>query len=109
MSRFPCGSLSLVLASVVVVTAPSVGRTADPSPDLAQKAKAVLETNCYRCHGQDGHAEVGVYVLDRERLVARKKIAPGDAAKSKLYKAVVSGDMPLPGESPRPTKDDVEV
>jgi len=79
--------LALVLAGVSGL--PSTGRPADPDPALARKAQDILKANCYRCHGQNGSVEGGLnYVLDVKTLVARKKIVPGDPAKSRLLKRV---------------------
>jgi mono/diheme cytochrome c family protein len=50
---------------------------------LAQHAREILQANCYRCHGNDGANEGGLnYILDRQRLVSRKKIVHGDPDKS---------------------------
>jgi tetratricopeptide (TPR) repeat protein len=79
---------------------------------LARQAHDILKANCYRCHGQDGAVEGGMnYVLDFKTLVVRKKIIPGDAAKSKLYKRLTSDDDPMPpiDEKARPTKDDIAL
>jgi tetratricopeptide (TPR) repeat protein len=79
---------------------------------LARQAHDILKAHCYRCHGQDGAVEGGMnYVLDFKTLVARKKVIPGDAAKSKLYKRLTSDDDPMPPseEKPRPTKDDIAL
>ena len=88
-------------------------RAADPDPaELAKKAEQVLKTNCHRCHGQDGANEGGFnYVLDRQQLVNRKKVFPGEPAKSRLYLRVSSADDPMPpdAETPRPSKDDIAL
>ena len=80
--------------------------------DLAKKAQVVLRTNCYRCHGQDGANEGGFnYVLDRRQLVNRRKIVPGDAAKSKIMRRVLHPVDPMPPveEKTRPSKDDIAL
>jgi hypothetical protein len=70
---------------------------------LARQAHDILATYCYRCHGKDGTAEGGLnYVLSRDKLVARKKLVPGSAQQSKLYRRVSRGEMPPEGEEPRP-------
>ena len=70
-----CASLVILFA----VTGPL--RAAEVPPDLSKKALAVLNTNCHRCHGQAGAVEGGMnYILDREKLLLRKKIVPGQAA-----------------------------
>jgi cytochrome c553/outer membrane protein assembly factor BamB len=78
--------------------------------DLAVKATAVLNANCRRCHGQDGTAEGGMnFILDPAKLVARKKIVPGQPDQSLLYKRLSTGKMPPAGEQPRPSAADVAV
>jgi mono/diheme cytochrome c family protein len=71
-----------------------------PSPaDLHAQAQTILKAACYRCHGQDGAAEGGFnYVLDTEKLIARRKLVPGDPAKSTLLRRIENGSMPPPGE-----------
>jgi hypothetical protein len=49
------------------------------------------------------------YILDRDRLVARGKIAPGKAAESSLLKRMQAGKMPPPDEAPRPNADEIKV
>ncbi len=68
----------------------------------ARDARAVLEEHCVRCHGRDGAAVKGVFVLDRDRLVASGVVVPGDAG-SRLLRAVESDAMPLGGP---PLSDD---
>jgi len=78
--------------------------------DLAVKATAVLNANCRRCHGRDGTAEGGMnFILDPAKLVARKKIIPGQPDQSPLFKRLSTGKMPPPGEQPRPSPTDVAV
>ena len=52
---------------------------AEAPADLARKARAVLEKHCYPCHGKDGKAEAGVFVLSRHRLIDRKNCGPSPA------------------------------
>jgi WD40 repeat protein len=98
----------LSILSVLAVAMPV--RAADSPADLSKKALAVLNTHCHRCHGQEGAVEGGMnYVLDREKLVLRKKIVPGHAEQSPLYKKVAADKMPPSGEQPRPTPADVAL
>lgn len=98
--------LSAVVA-LVVVAAPAWG--SDEGPRLAADAHAVLKTRCYRCHGQDGSTEGGLnYVADLAKLVARKKVVPGDPGKSRLFKRIEEGSMPPPGEPEQLTAAEVE-
>ena len=70
--------------------------------------RAILESNCHRCHGQEGSVEGAMnYVMDLGKLVARKRIVPGDPASSRLLKRIVDGTMPPPGEMPRPSAADI--
>src|SRR5579884_478537 len=96
-----------VLFAGLLVAAPARGADGDGG-ELAKKAHAILKAYCYRCHGQDGALEGGMgYVLDRDKLIARRKVVPGQPDSSSLLKRVVSGKMPPPGEKPRPGADDV--
>jgi hypothetical protein len=70
---------------------------------LAREAHQILRTHCYRCHGEQGAAEGGFnFILDRDRLVAREKLLPGDPERSKIIRRIVQGEMPPEGETPRP-------
>jgi hypothetical protein len=97
----------MLVLSVSLIT--SAGYAEDAA-ELARKARAVLETHCHRCHGKDGTVEGGMsYILDRDRLVARGKIAPGKAAESPVLKRMQAGKMPPPDESSRPSADEIKV
>jgi FKBP-type peptidyl-prolyl cis-trans isomerase len=84
--------------------------------DLASKTKTILQTNCYRCHGNGGSKEGGFgYVLDQPQLLASKKVVPGDLNGSKLYQKLVKKQMP-PSEdddgnpiTQRPSADDIDI
>ena len=81
-----------------------------PVPSLAARARQVLQTYCHRCHGRDGSNEGGFnYVLDRDQLLRRKKVVPGDPGRSRLFRRLTSDDEPMPpeDEKPRPGKEDV--
>jgi mono/diheme cytochrome c family protein len=96
--------IALLAAGVLV---PGASR-AEPGPDLARKAKQVLQTHCHRCHGQDGAVEGGFnYVLDLGKLAARKKVVPGNPDASSLLRRIKNGTMPPPDEGPRPSEADV--
>ncbi len=80
--------------------------------ELAGKARQVLQANCYRCHGQDGAVEGGMnYVIDLAKLVAHKKVVPGEPAKSKIYKRLTSKTNPMPPEEEktRPSPADIDM
>jgi mono/diheme cytochrome c family protein len=97
-SRLPLAALFAVFA------APAAAQ----EPQLAEKARAVLKTHCYRCHGQEGAVEGGLnYVADLGKLVGRKKVVPGNADESRLFKRMADGTMPPPDEQPRPSEADL--
>ncbi|HEX3147821.1 MAG TPA: c-type cytochrome domain-containing protein [Gemmataceae bacterium] len=74
---------------------------------LAKKAQDVLKTHCYRCHGAEGNVEGGMnYIADLDRLVVRKKVVPGKADESPIYKRVAAGTMPPPDVKTRPSESD---
>jgi formylglycine-generating enzyme required for sulfatase activity/mono/diheme cytochrome c family protein len=82
---------------------------AENKADLAKKAKAILLTNCYACHGRNGANEGSFnFVLDREQLVRSKKVIPGQPRKSRLFQKVSLDEMPPDTvKAPRPSDKDV--
>jgi tetratricopeptide (TPR) repeat protein len=60
---------------------------------VASRTKEIFETRCFKCHGLNGQAEAGVFILDRERLVAERQVIPGDKS-SKLLRLIETGFMP---------------
>jgi cytochrome c553 len=79
MNRFLLFLLLLTLSA-------HAAHAAELDPELTKKAVAVLERNCFRCHGKDGSNEGGVdYILDVKKLIDKRKVVPGAAEKSRLY------------------------
>ncbi len=98
------------LALLAVACCLTAVRADDEHTVLARKAQNVLKANCYRCHGQDGAVEGGMnYVLDLDKLVARKKVVPGQPDKSPLYNRVINNIMPPGDEQPRPSDADKAI
>lgn len=96
----------LIIAAMFLVSSP--GARAHDSDALAKNAERILKTHCYRCHGQDGAAEGKFnYVLDVRTLIAREKVLPGNALKSKLYTIIDKKRMPPEDEQPRPSEADI--
>src|SRR5713101_1981279 len=105
--RISIRSGSMLLVAVALTCA---ARADDDKTALARQAQTILKTNCHRCHGQEGANEGGFnYVLDRQRLVAGRKIVPGDSAQSRLFKKLKKEEMPPEDEKPRPTQADIGV
>jgi len=97
-------SIALMLLAVAPVAA------ADPKAELADKALGILKTHCYRCHGEAGAVEGGFnYVADLDRLVNRKKVLPGKAEESSVYKRIANGSMPPPDVKSRMSDADKAV
>ena len=93
-----------LLTAAFLAAAPARGQD---TARLATAAQAALAKSCARCHA-GGEAEGGFgFVLDAKQLVQRKKVVPGDAAKSRLFKRVQAGEMPPEDEKPRPTPGEV--
>ena len=91
--------LALVAPALLLAIA-SPSRAADEPMELAAKAQAVFKAHCYKCHGQDGAIEGGMnYIADLGKLVARKKVVPGDPAAS-----AGSSSASTTAPCPRPTR-----
>ncbi len=106
MTSVPLSRILIGVALLSALVVPARGADAQ----LALKARKTLEAHCHRCHGQDGAVEGGFnFVLDRDKLVARKKVVPGDADASSLFRRVAAGKMPPPDHHPRPTTADVAL
>jgi mono/diheme cytochrome c family protein len=100
----------LFLMGALLLIVDGRAQAEDQPTALARQAEAILTANCHRCHGQDGTVEGGMnYILDRDKLLARKKILPGRPADSPLFKRVASGKMPPPDEQPRPSPSDLAI
>src|SRR5437588_11669891 len=101
-------AVGILLGFLAPLCAASAGER--EQADLAHKAKAILKANCHRCHGQDGANEGGFnFVLDARQLVNRRKVVPGDPAKSRMLRRIADPDDPMPpaDEKVRPSKDDI--
>ncbi|MBV9124664.1 MAG: WD40 repeat domain-containing protein [Planctomycetes bacterium] len=101
-STWPVGFLVLAFGPV------GFGNAAANSEILGQKAQGILQTHCSRCHGPDSLGKGGMnFILDRDRLVARNKIVPGNPGSSKLFQRIETGDMPPRSARTRPSKEEV--
>src|SRR5204862_1742459 len=88
---------TLLPLALLWVADPGTARAGEPG--LAAKARAVLQAHCFKCHGQEGAAKGGFgHVLDREKLVKRGQLLPGNVALSELYRRVAKGELPPAGK-----------
>jgi WD40 repeat protein len=103
--------LILAILAVITETLPAASPPVSvPQSELASRAGAIFRKVCYRCHGEDGAVEGGLnYILDRDMLVARRKIVLGQPEKSPVYRRLVKGTMPPAGQLPRPTSEEVAL
>src|SRR5256885_1078179 len=89
----------LLLVCMLCLPATAAGADEPKKDELARKVRQVFERHCYRCHGNDGANEGGFnYVLDRRRLLERRKVVPGEPGKSRLFRRLSSDDNPMPPE-----------
>jgi mono/diheme cytochrome c family protein len=86
----------LLLGAVAAALVTATAVLSEPEPWTANQVRDLLSRRCYACHGKNGAAARGIFVLDRERLIASGVLKPGDPA-SPLLRAVESGAMPLGG------------
>ncbi len=82
-----------------------------PSPGLAAGVKELFRTRCLECHG-GAKTEAGVKILDRQVLLAKRKIVPGNPDGSKVFQVITSTDenvyMPPKGQ-PRLRSEDIDL
>jgi WD40 repeat protein/mono/diheme cytochrome c family protein len=88
---------------------PTIGAGDDTLP-LAGQAKAILQTNCAGCHGGGKATKGGFgFVLDRDLLVSRLLVTPGQSAQSDLFVRIQQGEMPPPSKKQRPSDAEVAI
>ncbi len=110
MQPNPC-ALGAFLLVHALFAAGACGTESDQQA-LARKARDILKTNCYRCHGQDGANEGGFnFVADLGQLVQRRRVIPGDPGKSKIMRRITDPNDPMPPaeEKTRPSPDQVAL
>src|SRR5262249_33159908 len=79
-------------------------------PLLAQKVQDLLKAHCARCHGPESPGKGGLnFILDRDRLVVRNKLVPGNVAGSRIYQRIADGEMPPEGAKARPGAADLAL
>ncbi|MBC7815288.1 MAG: cytochrome c, partial [Planctomycetaceae bacterium] len=99
--------LCFLVAAVLGLVATRTSSAESPT-ELAQKAKAILQAKCHSCHGEGGSSDGNInFMLDRNRLVKRRKIVPGKSVESVLFRQVKTGTMPK-GDEPL-SKDEIDT
>ncbi|MFG0295621.1 MAG: SUMF1/EgtB/PvdO family nonheme iron enzyme [Maioricimonas sp. JB045] len=98
-------SRSRTAASILAVTLLALALpTVSSAATVAEQAREILKTNCYRCHGEDGASEGGLGdILDVRKMTAREIVKAGNPAASLLLERIIDGDMPA-DDDPLPQK-----
>lgn len=95
----------LLLAAGVALPASAGAQT-----PLAQEARAILQAHCAGCHGGGKAVKGGFgFVLDRDLLISRLLVTPGQAAQSDLFQRMQLGEMPPKSVKTRPTQAELKV
>src|SRR5437016_32988 len=80
------------------------------SATLGQEAKAILQTHCAGCHGGGTAVKGGFgFVLDRDQLISRLLISPGQSGQSDLFLRIQQNEMPPKSAKSRPTVAELKV
>ena len=102
--------IPLTLLSCLALGAPTSSSQSKPS--IAEKAQAILATNCVSCHGETSMAGLDL----RQREAALKgggrgpALVPGNAQASLLYQAVEqTGNLKMPMGKPRLPDADLQT
>jgi serine/threonine-protein kinase len=99
--------ISVGLALVQIArSAPAEGD--DAIVQTTARVKEIFRTRCFECHG-GVETNAGVHVLDRESLIQKDKVAPGEPDKSLLYQKITTDDdsMMPPESEPRLSADEI--
>jgi mono/diheme cytochrome c family protein len=100
---------ALLVFSVCITVLESPAPAQLESTSSAVQARGILKKHCAQCHGEAGSRKGGMnYILDRDLLVERGQVIPGDPEKSPLWQRVAKSEMP-PEKQPRPSSDDLAV
>ena len=102
-----------VIILVLAITGPVAGAEGDETQVLYNRdVRPILSNNCFKCHGPDGEARQGELRLDHA-AAAKPVLSPGQPAKSKLLKRILSEDadfqMPPPDSKLALTATEKEI
>lgn len=106
----------LVIAAMMCVSAPLLANDATPSAQLATQAQAILQANCYKCHGpKEQKGELRLDVRDialRGGQSGEPAIVPGKSAES-LLPQIVRGTLPdfpkMPPQGEPLSEDNIKI
>ncbi len=90
------------------------GQEADVS--LEKKARAILQTHCFKCHSHEAGKNKGDLMLDSRAFMLKggdngPAIIPGDPAKSLLIKSITHEDpnLKMPRSAPKLAPEDIAL
>ena len=84
----------------------------DAAPDFQRDVLPIFEAKCLRCHGEkkrDGKLDMRTLDTLLKGGVTSPAIKPGNAQKSLLIELLHYNEMPPKKESPRVTKEELEL
>ena len=91
---------AFVLVFLTVIILGFIG-TADAQENLAQQALAIMEANCFNCHGPDGSFTENLLIDSATGLIDSGAVVPGNPNASTFYQRLIEADpakrMPLGG------------
>jgi mono/diheme cytochrome c family protein len=95
----PTGTPTPIATPTGHTPAPTPVPTTAAANAVANAARAVLSQYCFRCHGV-GHRGGIQNILDREGLIRKDLLKPGDPHGSELLRVLTDGEMPPSGAMP---------
>lgn len=84
----------------------------DAAPDFTRDVLPIFEAKCLRCHGEkkrDGKLDMRTLDALLKGGVTSPAIKPGNAQKSLLIELLHYNEMPPKKETPRVTKEELEL
>ncbi|MSQ96183.1 MAG: DUF1553 domain-containing protein [Gemmataceae bacterium] len=104
----------LTLIASIECAASAFGQTGNA--ELEKKARAVLETHCFKCHSHQAGKNKGDLMLDSRVFMLKggdngPAIVAGDPAKSLLIKSIrhVDPNLKMPRSAPKLAADDIAI
>src|SRR4051794_602316 len=108
--RRPGRLFLLPLVALTALAGAARAQGTDDKAKLAGQAQAFFQKFCAKCHGPEGTNEANInYITDRDKLVEKNRVVPGDPDKSRIVKLLRKDSMPPEEEKLRPAKEDVAV
>ena len=96
MKNFQISQVLMLVVFALVVGS----QTVSAQQQVAQDAYAILEQNCFSCHGSGGFAAAILLIEDYNVLIEKGAVIPGKPDESKLYnriRGIGGAQMPLGG------------